>query len=232
LFKLIPPILGVDMLFYPVTRKLIGTPSKSTYNKFSIIKDRPEMADLLANDAQLRIWLPEPLRHSMDLVSRHLDTTFSKYLREYFVVYLYGNHALIDMYNHQTGIFYSPPLQETTTDEDYNAPMFSRVRSVEFIPGLGKNIVPLKIFLNAQIKADLQILADKSGVALSHFVREILVSHFLGHTVWPERQQMLKAEHIAVANQWEAGDLESQVVRSPGDEEENALKGKVERIYL
>lgn len=220
------------MLWFPIIKKLISTPSKSTCYKASIHKDRPELTDLLANDAQLRIWLPEPLRNSMDLVSRHLDTTLSKYLREYLVVYLYGNHALIDMYNHQTGIFYSPPLPETIADEDYDTPMFSRVRSVEFIPGLGKNIVPFKIFLNAQIKSDLQLLADKSDMALSQFVREILVSHFLGHTVWPERHQVLKAEHIAVANQWESGELETHSIREPSDKDEARLEGKVESLHL
>lgn len=216
------------MLWFPFKKAI----EMAHYNSELIHKTRPELMDLLANDAQLRIWLPEPLRHSMDLVSLHLDTTLSKYLREYFVVYLYGNHALIDMYNHQTGIFYSPPLPETTADEDYDGPMFSRARSVEFIPGLGKNIVPLKIFLNAQIKADLQTLADKSGVALSHFVREILVSHFLGHTVWPERQEMLNLEHIATANLWEAGDIDAHAVRQPNAQEEAALEGRIEIIYL
>jgi len=151
-----------------------------------IHKTRPELMDLRVNDAELRIWVPEPLRLSMDQVVSHLHTTLSKYLREYFVVYLYGSHALIDMHHHQTGIFYKPPQEEMLSD-DAEAPRFSRARSVEFIPGLGKNIVPLKLFLNAQIKMDLQKLADKAGTPLSQFVREILVSHFLGHTVWPER---------------------------------------------
>ena len=220
------------MLWFPFIKKLISTPSKSTCYKVSIHKDRPEMTDLLANDAQLRIWLPEPLRHSMDLVSRYLDTTISKYLREYFVVYLYGNHALIDMYNHQTGIFYKPPPIDSTEDKSHDTALFSRVRSVEFIPGLGKNIVPLKIFLNVQIKADLQTLADNSGVALSQFVREILVSHFMGHTAWPERQKILINIQNSIAVDWESGLLKASQVSNPTTREESKLEGKVEDIYL
>ena len=219
------------MLWFPFKRNPLYIESKSPHDSEPTYNVRPELIDLLANNATLRIWLPEPLRLAMNQVTQYLDTTLSKYLREYFVVYLYGNHVLIDMYRNHTGIFYQPP-NEATSDDGFNATMYSRVRSVEFIPGLGKNIVPLKIFLNAQIKSDLQSLADKSEMALSQFVREILVSHFLGHTVWPERQQMLKVEHITIANQWEAGDLEALSVRQPSAKEEAVLEGKVEVIYL
>ncbi len=197
-----------------------------------IYKNRPELKDLLANDAQMRIWLPEPLRVAMDQVVSHLETTLSKYLREYFVVYLYGNYALLDMHKNQTGIFYKPPKKEEIEDGQHDRTMFSRARSIECIPGLGKNIVPLKIFLNAQIKSDLQVLADKAGMALSQFIREILVSHFLGHTVWPERQQMLDVGNTAIANEWESGLLESYFIREPSDEEESRLEGKVEYLHL
>jgi len=219
------------MLRFPFNRKSHDIESASPYDLEPIHNARPELIDLLANNAMLRIWLPEPLRFAMDHVAKHLDTTLSKYLRECFVVYLYGNHTLIDMYKNHTGIFYQPP-NEATSDDGFNTTMYSRVRSVELIPGLGKNIVPLKIFLNAQIKSDLQSLADKSEMALSQFVREILVSHFLGHTVWPERQQMLKVDHLAIANQWEAGDLDALSFYQPSAKEEAALEGRVEVIYL
>lgn len=217
------------MLWFPFKKRSIESTPRDGLEPIHIV--RPELLDLLGNNAQLRIWLPESLRGAMDQVAQHLDTTLSKYLREYFVVYLYGNHALIDMYKNKTGIFYEAPKQKILED-DFNTPMFSRVRSVEFIPGLGKNIVPFKVFLHAQIKADLQLLADKSEMALSQFVREILVSHVLGHTVWPERQQMLNTEHIAIANEWESGHLEADSIREPSTKEEASLDGKVEYLHL
>ena len=110
--------------------------------------------------------------------------------------------------------------------------MFSRVHTVEFIPGLGKNIVPLKLYLHEKMKADLQVMANTSGIALSQFVREILVSHFLGHTVWPERKKLITKEQEALANSWEAGDIAVEFIRSPSPEEEAALLGKIETIIL
>ena len=217
------------MLWFPFKKK--SNESASSYDSEPIHKIRPELIDLLANNATLRIWLPEPLRLAMDQVAKHLDTTLSKYLREFFVVYLYGNHALIDMFKNQTGIFYQPP-KENKLDNDFDIPMFSRVRSVEFIPSLGKNIVPFKIFLNAQIKSDLQLLADKSEMALSQFIREILVSHFLGHSFWPERNQMLAPDQIKIASEWEAGHSEAHSIREPSSKEEAKLEGKVENLHL
>ena len=109
--------------------------------------------------------------------------------------------------------------------------MFSRARVVDFIPGLGKNIVPLKLFLHEKMKADLQVLADKAGLPLSQFVREILVSHFLGHTVWPERNTLWMSEQEEVADGWENGIIEEERVSSPSSEVEAALEGKVEVLH-
>ncbi|HEY9269266.1 MAG TPA: hypothetical protein VIO39_07455 [Methylotenera sp.] len=218
-------------MWFPFKRNQLYIESKSLYDSEPVTIARSELIDLLANNATLRIWLPEPLRLVMDQVAKHLDTTLSKYLREYFVVYLYGNHALIDMYKNQTGIFYQPPKENASVD-DYDPPRYSRVRSVEFIPSLGKNIVPMKIFLNEQLKSDLQSLADKSKMALSQFVREILVSHFLGHTVWPERQQMLKVDSNDIAGKWESGHYEAHSIREPSAKEEAQLEGKIEYLHL
>ena len=188
------------------------------------------LAKLHQVDSELRVWVPEPLKLAMREVSDHLDNTVSRYLRDFFVVYLYGAHEHFCMFENKTGVFYSPPPPPSSDSE--GEILFSRSRSVQFIPGLGKNIVPLKLFLNSKMKADLQVLADKAGIPLSQFVREILVSHFLGHIVWPERQQMLQAENIEVATQWEMDEIKTHSLRNPSDEEEDALEGKVEVIYL
>jgi hypothetical protein len=99
---------------------------------------------------------------------------------------------------------------------------------VDYIPGLGKNIVPLKLFLHEKMKADLQALADKAGIPLSQFVREILVSHFLGHAVWPERNALWTQEQQEIAEGWVSGNVEEDGIESPSTEEEDAIEGKIE----
>lgn len=218
------------MLWFPFRKRVLQITQSLGIELERSPSERQGLEELHLNRAQLRVWIPEPLRQSMDIVANDLETTISQYLREYFVVYLYGSHALTGMLRNKTGIFYTPPPSPPKSFEDDGIPVFSRVPSVEFIPGLGKNIVPLKLYLHEKMKADLQVIADTSGIALSQFVREILVSHFLGHTVWPERQQLFTAEQAALANQWADGELESSFISRPSQSQENLLEGKVEWI--
>ena len=67
------------------------------------------LANLQGNDAELRVWMPEPLKLAMDEVVQYLEKTVSEYLRDLFTVYLYGAHELLGMYENKTGVFYSPP---------------------------------------------------------------------------------------------------------------------------
>lgn len=179
--------------------------------------------DLYANDAQLRVWVPEPLSVAMKEVADRLDRPLAKYLREQLVVYLYGSHELLCMHDNNIGIFHPPPPSKPDSGT-----RFSRAHAVDYIPGLGKNIVPLKLFLHEKMKADLQGLADKAGIPLSQFVREALVSHFLGHTVWPERNQLWSREQQEIADGWVSGSIEEGRVVAPTPEEEDALEGRVE----
>jgi hypothetical protein len=202
-------------------------------NKISPIYDGDRgLNDLHGKDAELRVWLPETLKLAINEVAMHSEKTVSAYMRELFVMYLYGAHELLCMSKNKTGIFHTENPSAKQMDSFDSQIRFSRARSVDYIPGLGKNIVPLKLFLHEKIKADLQELADKATLPLSQFVRELLVSHFLGHTAWSERQQMLSTEHIAVTNQWEAGNLTAHSVREPSEKEEAELEGKIETIYL
>ena len=98
---------------------------------------------------------------------------------------------------------------------------------IDCIPELGKNIVPAKLFLHKKMKADLEVLAKKAGTPLGQFVREILVSHFLGHTIWPERKQLWTEEQQRFADEWEEGKIEEMAVIGSSPEEDEAIEGKI-----
>jgi hypothetical protein len=181
--------------------------------------------DLAENDAELRLWLPVPLKSGMDECTAEMGITAAKYLREFLVVYLYGAHELLRMQFEKTGLYYAPPPAPPS-----RRVLFSRAYSVDYIPGLGKNIAPIKLHLHKKMKADLESLATASGVPLGQFVRELLVSHFLGHTVWPERKQSWTADQQKIADDWEARKIEEHSVTEPSTEEEAAIQGKVEHI--
>jgi len=160
-----------------------------------------------SNDAVLRIWLPAPVKQAMDECIGAVGLSASEYLREFLVVYLYGAHELQRMKDERAGLYFVPqPVEIPDLPQHFNPSkgeiMFSRASKTESIPGFGKNIVPIKLFLNEKIKTDLEGLADKAGIPLGQFVREIIVSHFMGHIVWPERNLLWTPEQQKMADAW------------------------------
>ena len=164
--------------------------------------------DLADNEAVLRLWLPVPLKTAMDESIAEMGVTGAKYLREFFVVYLYGAHELLRMKAEKTGLYYVPPPVPRS-----ERIMFSRAATVDCIPGLGKNIVATKIKIPQKIKGDLDLLANRAGMPSGQFTRELLVSHFLGHTVWPERIVAWAQDEEKIATDWENGIAEDETVR-------------------
>lgn len=163
--------------------------------------------DLHSNSATLRIWLPVPLKTAMNESMAEMGVTGAKYLREFFVVYLYGAHELLRMKADRTGLCYVPPPVPRSEQVK-----FSRAATVDCIPGLGKNIVATKIKIPQKIKGDLELLANRAGMSSGQFTRELLVSHFLGHTVWPERIVVWAQDEEKIATYWENGITEGETV--------------------
>lgn len=49
----------------------------------------------------------------------------------------------------------------------------------------------IKLWLPKRLRDDLQVLADHTGIRLSQYVREIVISRLLGHGTLPKRPEML-----------------------------------------
>ncbi len=63
-------------------------------------------------------------------------------------------------------------------------------------------------------------MADKINIPLSPFVRELLISHLIGHTLWQERLRSWSPIEETVGKEWEEGLIKSQYVRR--NERQNA----------
>ncbi len=181
-----------------------------------ILGDR-NLQDLSQNKAELRVWLPEEIKTALDEVIVQQNEVAAKFVREFFVIYLYDMHELLRMQQTQTGLYYEPPpppprpVQPEAVRQEQPI-LYSRAPSVECLPGLGKNIVPLKIFIPKRIKDDLQILADRAGIPLSRFTREVLASHFFGHTFFSGKLKTWSDHQERIGVEWEEGILESERV--------------------
>ncbi|MDP2394351.1 MAG: hypothetical protein Q8M21_13955 [Methylococcaceae bacterium] len=173
------------------------------------------------NDAELRLWFPEPLRMALNQTCRELDITESQYLREFLTVYLYGVHEILRMRADKTGLYFVPPTPEPSPDSGIR---YSKAAMSEVIPGLGKNIIACKLRLPSKIKDGLQQLAGEREMPLGRFVREVLVQHFLGHTVWPDRFVHFP-EQQRIADDWVEERIEAINLRS--DEVDTKLDAPV-----
>lgn len=180
--------------------------------------EKRDLSDLSSNQATLRVWLPEEGKIALDQVVGKSGAMYSKFLREFFVIYLYGIHELVKMQERAEGLYFKPAPVQSSYRADYHSEeiRYSRAPTVECIPGLGKNIFPLKIHLPQRIKDDLQLAADRAGIALSQFVRETLISYFFGHTFWPAKLKTWTDDQEKIGVEWEQGARESLTVDYAG----------------
>jgi len=181
--------------------------------------------ELHLNDAELRLWLPKPLKLTFDECVAEMECSASEYLRRFLVIYLYGMHELLRMDAEKTGLYFEPPPEPVSGET-----RLSRARHAEYVPGLGKNIAPLKLRLPQKMKQDLQMLAVATELPVGHFVRELLISHFLGHTVWPERMTGWTEAQAKLAEDWMEGTLQAERTHSAKTDDSDSPDNPVEYL--
>ncbi|NMG14222.1 hypothetical protein [Aromatoleum bremense] len=141
-------------------------------------------------DAQLRIWLPDPARQALSEICERMGVSMTVYLTEFFATYLFGIHELIRMQDAQEGLYKPQPVPRGSAmtvvgdvgESDEPGPEFD-----EPVPEMGKNIFALKLFLPAKIKDGLQRRADHAQVPLGRFTRAMICAHLFGRDMGARR---------------------------------------------
>ena len=148
----------------------------------------------------MKFWLPEPAEQALVELSKLQGDSMSEVLREFLTAHCYGIYAmqLLRMRKPEpvldSGIRFSPA--RAYGDE-------TKVRKVTYwVPELGKNVAPVKIWIAKRLRDDLQALAEHTKIPLSQYVREIVVSRLLGHGMLPKRPEMLEAAPLPSADAW------------------------------
>lgn len=166
-----------------------------------LIKDMGDFRDFRQHDAALKFWLPEAANEALEEMAGRVGVSMSESLRQLFATHCYGIYAYQVMIEAIPGIF-----------RESAPPMFSR-RAVEppvgkkrvetyWVPELGKNVMPVKVWIPKRMRGDLQLLANHVGIKLSQYVREIVIARLLGHGTLPMRPEMLKAEPLPAVEDW------------------------------
>lgn len=158
--------------------------------------DKLGLENLSKNDSQLRVYVPTTVYLALEDMTTTYCVDTSTYLREFFIVYLYGAHELERMRVDKSGLFYEPPPINEPNSSASDSVMFSRSAGNQLSDELGKNVEQIKIFLPIRIKTDLQTQADLAKLKLSHFVREILIAHLLGHAYLKNQNIISKSDAL------------------------------------
>ncbi len=173
-----------------------------------------DCSDLGKNDIALKFWLPSPAMQGIKELSDIYDRTASRLIRDFLLAHCYGIYAF--EWIRENRIF---RMDET--------PMFSRraeelpegkVRvTTYFIPELGQNIAPMKLWIPTRLKNDLILLAKHVDLTVSNYVREIVISRLLGHGTLPMRPKMLEFTPTPITENWNE-DKEVPWREIPGDD--------------
>lgn len=158
-----------------------------------------DFSDFTNNDVALKTWLPEPVEAALEELCERNNDSVSDFFRKFLLIHCYGLYAYFVINEKLEKIYQS----------GRDTPMFSRsggsrkIRKITYwVPELGKNVAPIKVWIPGRLKADLQKLADHTGIKLSQYVREIIISRLLGYGMVPMRPEMLQAAPIGKLEEW------------------------------
>ena len=178
-------------------------PSK-TVNYADMIADMGDFGDLAVEDVALKFWLSDTAERALEDLAKYYGVPVSLMVRILLADYVYGRYALAYMRENQLGIHRR--VDETVLFSRASVLEAERaVKRIYKVPELGKNIAPIKVWVAQRMKDDLQTLASHTGVLLSKFVREIIVSTVLGRGTLPERPGLNAARPLPAAEAWEQG---------------------------
>ena len=166
-----------------------------------IIQGMGDFSDLQNHDVALKFWLPEAANEALKELSAMDGESMSEMLRRFFAQHCYGVYAFQVMNEAIPGLFKDPlPVMFMRSVEE-DPPGKKRVVTY-WVPELGKNVMPVKVWVAQRMRQDLQILADHAAIKLSQYAREIVISRLLGHGTLPKRPEMLVAAPLPSADDW------------------------------
>jgi len=180
--------------------------------KFAQIMDgMGDFRDLVNHDIAMKFWLPEPALEALREMCAINGDSVSETLRQFFAHHCYGIYAFQLMNKKVPGLFKDPgppmfslndaPVVVQKPGSPSQPPAKKRIDTY-WVPELGKNVMPIKVWVPTRLRKDLQVLADHVELNLSQYAREIVISRLLGHGTLPYRAEMLHTVPLPAAQDW------------------------------
>lgn len=150
------------------------------------------------NRVALKFWLPKLVAEALEELAGLQSITMSAMLREFFLSHVYGVYVVTCFKQRNPDCLKEHQIFFSISGSSY----VKKRDPTYWVPELGKNVAPIKLWIPKELKSDLQTLADHSGIKLSQYTREITISRLLGHGTLPMRDEMLTAVPLPDADRW------------------------------
>jgi hypothetical protein len=177
-----------------------GSPVRRSQSLNQFLEEMGDWSDLAVHDVAFKFWLPEPAEAALDSLRRHHADSLSEALRQFFLVHCYGHYVFSRMCEEKPGFF--KEVQTLGSNVLYSRSVSKSREETYWVPELGKNVVPIKVWIPSRLRTDLQTLADHVGIPASQYAREIVISRLFGHGTLPMRPEMLQPPETVHLDAW------------------------------
>lgn len=162
--------------------------------------------DFRSNNSALKFWLPLPAKEALDLIIEREGLSLTEFVRRFLVIHCYGLYAFYVMRDSNKDLFKDINQGSGVLYQEEPIPAGKVRIKTYWVPELGKNIVPIKVWIPYRLHLNTKELADQAGITTSNYVREILISRLLGQGMLPTRPQMFTPEEASVGAKWCKGE--------------------------
>jgi hypothetical protein len=197
--------------FLENTRNLSDGSARRIRTLQELTADVSYLHQLAEHSASLKFWLSEPAYDALASLSSGQDTSVNEWLRGFFAMHCYGTYVISDLLKRNSKFFKNIDHGIRFSRASPSIPRGFISQPTYFVPELGKNVVPVKVWLADVQKADLKILAVHAKITLSEYCREIVTARMLGHGTLPMRPGMLAGTPNDAAKMW----LEDEEAKIP-----------------
>ena len=163
-----------------------------------------DFKDFGYDDTTLKFWLPDPAEQALDEMGQRNGLNKSEFLRQFFVLHCYGLYAFYAMKDTYPRLFKDAQFLCQSAIPEPLLPGKKRIDTY-WVPELGKNIAPIKVWLPKRLRDDLASLARHANLTLSNYTREIVITHLFGQGMLPTRPEMFQVSATSQAEDWIEG---------------------------
>lgn len=167
-----------------------------------LVKQIGDFNDFRSNNSALKFWLPLPAKEALDLIIDREGVSLTEFVRRFLVIHCYGLYAFYAMRDANKDLFKDINQGSGVFAQEAPVPAGKVRIKTYWVPELGKNIVPIKVWIPYRLHLNLKELADQAGITTSNYVREILISRLLGQGMLPTRPQMFTSEEAEAGASW------------------------------